>query len=53
MAKAKMTISLDEDIKEMLTNIAKRKHMTVSGLITQFTLSEIKKESHQTKKDGK
>lgn len=39
MAKEKMTISLDKEVKESLIQVAKEKHMTVSALITQFTLS--------------
>lgn len=39
MAKEKMTLSLDKEVKERLIQVAKEKHMTVSALITQFTLS--------------
>lgn len=40
MAKEKMTISLDKEVKARLIQVAEERHMTVSALITQFTLTQ-------------
>lgn len=39
MAKVKLNLTLDEDIKERLVIAAEEKHMTVSALITQYALT--------------
>lgn len=39
MTKAKLNITLDEDLKERLSLVAKERRMTISALITEYALS--------------
>lgn len=40
MAKVKLNLTLDEDIKKHLESMAKEKRLSISAVITQYVLSQ-------------
>lgn len=40
MAKVKLNLTLDEDIKKQLESMAKEKRLSISAVITQYVLSQ-------------
>ena len=50
MAKVKVNLSLDNEVAELLKNLAAARHMTTSALVTMWVLNEKEEKKENDKK---